>query len=133
VSEREPREVEISLVEAMDHRAPVIEEIRRVARVLAVANKALEASGVELVVKASSAHEAAVGHQDLPTIDSLSLDEVAQLVTASRYAELDGVEDEIQAHVFDTSVSSAALLTRVLKYINDRREEIGRITDREPE
>lgn len=133
MGESEPRKVEVNLVEAIDHHAPVIQEIRRAVRVLAVANKALESLGIELVTKKLETIEEPTEQHGLPTVDSLGLDEVAELVKAVRIAELEGVEEEYINEVFNEDTSTSALLIRVMKYIDKRRDEINEIADREPE
>ena len=128
MSEHEPREVPINLVEFIDHDAPLVEELKRAQRIVALANRALEATGIRLVPTADADESAEVLTSDIP--ETIGMDEASEMMTAVRLDELTQLETFIEDHYalpdpFDPVI--------IRGYIEMRRAEIDEMTNRPPD
>jgi len=126
-SERTPERVAINLVEAIDQDAPLVEEIRRTARVIAVANRALAAYGVELVTTTEM-------DEQPPNVETVGMDEASRMIVTARLEELNGLMAVITELVagFDEQ-DDQLVVQRFLEYIDARRTTVKRVAGREPE
>jgi hypothetical protein len=124
MSESEPRRVPINLAEVIDEEAPLVLEMIRAQRVVALANRALEVVGVELVVNAE------VPDMDLPS--TIGMDEASGMITAARREELARFAFGLH-NLVKTNLDSTEVLSKLMSYIEFRSQEIDRLSSRGPE
>lgn len=128
MTNREPRPLPIDMLEAIDHDAPVLNELIRTQRVLDLANRALALAGVEPPVKLVLDKRAVVGTPELR--DKLSMEEAAELVVRARVDEIRLAEEFLTARLAE---GVPVRLSHMLKYLRGRLEQVVDVAARRPE
>lgn len=132
--ERLPKQVPVNLLEAMDQRAPAVEQLSRYLRVLAIGNKALQAAGVDVeLVPASTKGE--VKGQALNT-ETIGVNEAAHMMVDARLDELSLVVTTL-SELSDRHLVDGLKTDEVIGTLTDvlaaRLKEIRLLANRRPD
>lgn len=137
MTEHNHKQVELNIVEAIDHERPLVDELRRVLRLVTLANKALESSGVKLVTSTHLDRDA--DSSDLPAagleLETVGLDEAAALVTHGRHDELERLKSRLLGSIEEfykpaSGVDEDKMISLLMRYIALRHMTIDNLAQR---
>jgi hypothetical protein len=136
-SEREPHQVRINPLEAIDPDAPAVEQLVELESVIEKVNRSLGEVGIKLVMWNAAVQAPGAGeHQDdAPNLDTISADEVAPMMRAVRLEEirlmvqaLKDVTDEVTFG--EKHMKAEDVILKLSERFNKRMDEVRAMTRR---